>query len=391
MTAKTESSGAELARLIAAQSFVHTTMSGARMAAPLLALREGYSAAAVGVLMALFGLAPVFLSLAAGRLADRHGVRRPVGLSVIFACGGTALAVVFPVFPVLCLVALLTGGASAVASIALQRHVGRVASGGTQLRQVFSWLSLGPAISNFVGPFLAGVLIDHAGFRAAFLVLALFPLVTWLWVRKARELAPAAVPAHAADSTAWTLLREPAFRRLLALNWVLSSCWDVHTFLLPVLGYERGLSASVIGSLLGVFAIASAAVRVVLPLVADRLREWKVILWAMMATAAVFGVYPLMPTPLTMGLCSMLLGVALGSVQPMVMSMLHQITPEHRLGEALGLRMMAINASGVLMPMMFGVVGSVIGVGSVFWVVGGVVGASARLPLGMRNLRRRHP
>jgi dipeptide/tripeptide permease len=73
-----------------------------------------------------------------------------------------------------------------------------------------------------------------------------------------------------------------------------------------------------------------------------------------------------------------ILGVVLGSVQPMIMSTLHQITPEARHGEALGLRLMAINASSVLMPMLFGTVGAVVGVSVVFWSVGLAVGAGAR-------------
>ena len=44
----------ELARIILAQICLHACMAGTRMAAPLLALREGYSPAAVGVLLALF-------------------------------------------------------------------------------------------------------------------------------------------------------------------------------------------------------------------------------------------------------------------------------------------------------------------------------------------------
>jgi MFS family permease len=76
---------------------------------------------------------------------------------------------------------------------------------------------------------------------------------------------------------------------------------------------------------------------------------------------------------------SVLLGVALGSVQPMIMSTLHQITPAHRHGEALALRSMAINASSVLMPVLFGSLGALVGVGAVFWVVGGVVGLGSRL------------
>ena len=83
-----------LARLIAGQIFLHACMTGMRMATPLLALREGYSAAAVGVLLALFALTQVFLALPAGRYADRHGLKRPVGYSVAVACVGAGLAVV---------------------------------------------------------------------------------------------------------------------------------------------------------------------------------------------------------------------------------------------------------------------------------------------------------
>src|SRR5437763_6052712 len=115
---------AELARLIVGQIFLHACMTGMRMAAPLMALRQGYSEAAVGVLLALFALTQVFLALPAGRFADRHGLRRPFSYSIVAAVIGAGVAVAFPVFPVLCLSALLTGGATGAASIALQRHVG---------------------------------------------------------------------------------------------------------------------------------------------------------------------------------------------------------------------------------------------------------------------------
>ena len=373
-----------LARLIAGQIFLNACMAGTRMAAPLLALRQGYSEAAVGVLLALFALTQVFLSLPAGRFADRHGLRRPMGLSVIAATLGAGLAVAFPIFPVLCLSALLTGGAVGTASIALQRHVGRAAETPTELKQVFSWLAIGPAVSNFLGPFGAGLMIDHAGFRAAFLLMAALPVVSWLWVRSARELQPVARPPGAAAGTTWDLVREPMFRRLLLVNWFLASCWDVHTFVVPVLGHERGFSASVIGTILGAFAVAAVLVRLVLPMIAGYLREWAVISGAMVATALLFAIYPLLHSALSMAACSVLLGVALGMVQPMVMSTLHQITPGHRHGEALALRMMAINASSVAMPILFGVAGSVIGIAGVFWFVGGAVGLGAKLAWGLR-------
>lgn len=368
-----------LARLIAGHVCLHACMAGIRMAAPLLALRQGHSEAAVGVLLALFALTQVFLALPAGRFADRHGLKRPVGFGVIAATAGAGLAVAFPVFPVLCLSALLTGGATGTASIALQRHVGRAAESPLQLKQVFSWLAIGPAISNFLGPFSAGLVIDHGGFRMAFMLMAMLPLLSWFWVRTVKELPPVIRSAGQKKNRAWDLMREPMFRRLLLVNWFLSSCWDVHTFVVPVLGHERGLSASVIGSILGGFAVAAALIRVVMPLMAAQLREWKVIAGAMAATAVLFAIYPLLREPLAMGMCSVLLGASLGSVQPMIMSMLHQITPEHRHGEAVAMRVMAINASSVTMPLLFGVAGSVIGISGVFWITGLAVAAGTRL------------
>jgi MFS family permease len=375
---------AELARLIVGQIFLHACMTGVRMAAPLLALRQGYSEAAVGVLLALFALTQVFLALPAGRYADRHGLRRPFAYAIVAAVIGAGAAVAFPIFPVLCITALLTGGATGAASIALQRHVGRAAENPTQLKQVFSWLAIGPAASNFLGPFSAGIMIDHGGFRAAFLLLAILPLVAWFWIQSARELPPVIRAEGEPHGTAWDLVREPMFRRLLIVNWLLSSCWDVHTFVVPVLGHERGLSASVIGTILGGFAVAAASIRVVLPIIAARLKEWLVITFAMGATAVLFGIYPFLYSALAMGLCSVLLGTVLGTVQPMIMSTLHQITPEARHGEAVALRVMAINASSVTMPMLFGAAGTFVGISGVFWAVGAIVGGGTRLAYRLR-------
>lgn len=374
-----------LLRLVLGQVCLHASMSGLRMTAPLLALREGYSAMAVGLLLALFALTQVFLAIPAGRYIDRQGFRLPLAGSVIASVSAAALAMAWPVFPVLCLSALLAGGSTGVATINLQRYVGRSARDSAELKQMFSWLSIGPAMANFIGPLCAGLMIDSAGFRATFFLLALFPVLTWVIAHKTPELAPLNMAVGSVSGRAWDLMHEPAMRRLILVNWLLSACWDVHTFVVPVLGHERGISASVIGSILGGFALSAAAVRVMLPLFAAHMQERKVITGAMMMTALVFLLYPLMPSAFGMLVCSLFLGVSLGSVQPMIMSMLHQITPHHRHGEALGFRLMTINLSSVLMPLLFGSTGALVGVSLVFWVVGGAVGwgsrAASRLPV----------
>jgi len=230
-------------------------------------------------------------------------------IAVTVAALGAAIAVLFPVFPALCLSALLTGGATGAASISLQRHVGRAAAGATELKRVFSWLAIGPALSNFVGPLAAGLMIDYAGaaagdttgYRAAFLLMALLPVATWFWIRAVQDLDPVPPAVGARATRAWDLLRAPMMRRLMLVNWCLSSCWDVHLFVVPVIGHERGFNASVTGTILGGFAVAAAAIRVVLPWFAARLRENVVIASAMLATAAVFALYPFMTSAWAMG------------------------------------------------------------------------------------------
>ena len=388
----------ELARLIAGQIFLHACMAGMRMATPLLALNQGYSAMAVGALLSLFALTSVFLAIPAGRYTDAHGLKKPLRISIAVACLGSMVSAIWPVYPVLCISALASGGATGMTVIALQRHVGRSAKDGLALKTAFSWLSIGPAISNFLGPVVAGLLIDHAGaqaadttgFRVAFAAMALMPLVTWFWVSKVHEHPSTQAAGSAAPRNAIDLLREPLMRRLLMVNWLLSSCWDVHTFVVPILGHERGFSASVVGTILGSFAMAAAVIRVCLPWFARHVHEHQIITFAMVSTGLLFGLYPWMPNAWAMGACSVTLGLVLGSVQPMIMSTLHQITPAHRQGEALGLRLMSINASSVLMPTLFGAAGAIAGVAPVFWVVGTSVGLGSRLAWRLRPPKHTH-
>jgi len=164
-------------------------------------------------------------------------------------------------------------------------------------------------------------------------------------------------------------------RRLLLVNWLLSSSWDVHSFVVPILGHERGFSASAIGAVLGGFAISVSLIRLAIPLLAHRVREGTVLTGAMLATGAIFGLYPLVQSAWTMATCAVLLGFALGSVQPMILSSLHHITPHDRHGEAIALRSMTINLSSATMPLMFGLAGSAIGAATLFWVMGAAVAA----------------
>ena len=391
-----------LLALILGQVFLHSCMTGVRVAAPLLMLRQGHAEWAVGLLLGLFAAALVTTSLRAGRMADRHGYHRPMLFAVALTASGGLLAAAAVwlttaaptsgwvgldalrsaprsvAFAMLSGAAMLCGVGANAGLIVIQRTAGRLAGGGgVEITRVFSWLGLAPAVSNMIGPVVAGSVIDVSGFGGAFVALSALPLISLWWMRQVPAEVSAANSEPAPVSSAWGLLRNPGLRRVLLVNWLLSSSWDLHAFLVPVLGHERGLSASAIGLILGTFAAAVASVRLLIPWIAHHLREAPVLAGAMLTTAVVFAIYPLATSALAMAACGALLGLALGSVQPMIMTALHRLTPRQRHGEALALRSMTINGASALMPLLFGVAGSALGVATLFWMMASAMAAGS--------------
>jgi MFS-type transporter involved in bile tolerance (Atg22 family) len=70
---------------------------------------------------------------------------------------------------------------------------------------------------------------------------------------------------------------------------------------------------------------------------------------------------------------SALLGLALGSVQPMVLSMLHQGVPADRTGQALALRMLFTNSATIAMPIGFGLLAAATTSAAPMWLMAGLL------------------
>jgi MFS family permease len=383
-----------LGALVVGQLGVHAPMAGLRMAAALQVLREGHGPWTVGLLLALFAVAAVLLALQAGRLADRHGYHRPVHLAVGLVATGCVSAVLSTAIDgwghigLLCVAAGLAGAGANMGMLAIQHTAGAEARDSTERVRVFSWLGVAPSFSNVVGPVAAGLMIDLGGFAAAYATMAVLPLLTLVCARRVPR-RPAREPAaRAPGASAWTLLHVPGMRRLLFVSWVISAGWDVHAFAVPVIGHDRGLSASTIGLIVGTFTLSVTLVRMAIPAIAHRVREVTAVSASMVGTALVFSLYPLADSAWTMGALSALLGVTLGSSQPMVLSTLHHLTPGDRHGEALAFRSMAINLSSSALPLVFGLAGTVAGPALLFWVVGGCSAAGAWVATRLQEPRR---
>lgn len=149
-------------------------------------------------------------------------------------------------FIVLGISALLVGSGANLGLITVQRTVGVAARDNAERVRLFSWVSIAPSLSNVVGPVAAGFMIDAGGFRGAYALMLMLPLLT-LWCARRVPVEPPAGAHSARRAGVWTLLTAPGMARLLVINWLLSACWDVRCFAMLVLGFERGYSASTIG------------------------------------------------------------------------------------------------------------------------------------------------
>jgi MFS family permease len=358
---------------------LHACMSATRVAASLAVLKQGLPEWTVGALLSLYGLAPIALSLWAGRMADRHGFHRPVALSVGAALLGAALPVVTQHVVALGLAGLLTGGAVSFAAVAIQREAGQMARDPDDLKRVFSWVALGPALSNTFAPVITGLLIDHGGFRTAFAFAALLPLVAAWAAWRVPPLVLASAPSGDTGLRgALELLRMPVLRNVLLVNVAMAASWDAHTFTVPVVGHARELSASAIGMVLGSFAVASTLVRLAISAFAHRIDEKRALHAALTLATAVLMVYAWLPGAAGMMVGSALLGLALGSVQPMVLATMHQAAPPNRQGQALGLRMLFTNAATIAMPVAFGFLAAALGTAVPMWLMAALLLAARR-------------
>jgi predicted MFS family arabinose efflux permease len=359
----------EIISFVVLNALGHLAFVGARMTTTLFALELGASEAVVGVLMSLFALLPMLLSISAGRLIDRVGPQRPLAVSLAVLALSAAVPFAFPRLETLYLSATLLGVSFMYVHIAMNSVFG--AHGSPEQRAVnFSWLALAFAISNSIGPLVAGYAIDGFGHASAFLVLACFPAVAFLllWRRKRPLPRPEHVPLGK-RARVLDLLRIPGLRHTFWVSLLLATGWDLFTFLIPLYGTRLGLSAAAIGVILATFAVATLTVRIAMPVLVKKLRQWVIIFAALAISGSCYLLFPFAQGVTLLMLLSFVLGLGLGSAQPVIMSLLYAASPPGRQGEAVGLRTSLLNGSHTLIPLASGAASAALGMAPVFWAL----------------------
>jgi MFS family permease len=359
---------------------------GSKVLVSLFALELGAAQIMLGVIVAFYSLCPMLMALYAGKLVDRIGVMRPVILGSMGIALSLTLPGLMPHLPVLYLSAILIGASHVFYNVAVQNLVGQIGDPSDRTRN-FSNLSLCIASGGFLGPIIAGFVIDHIGHSTGYLLLAILPGLSAALLFRSRAGLAALRGSQAKKEKEAVysagLLRNPPLRRVLITSGIILTAIDLFQFYMPIYGHQIGLSATAIGFVLASFAGASFLVRVVMPRIVARLGDERVMLISIFMAALTYLLFPWVEQGMLLAITAFLLGLGTGCGQPLTLMMIYERAPSDRTGEAIGLRMALNNLTHIVVPLFFGALGSAFGIAPVF------LANSAMLATGGFLIRRR--
>jgi MFS family permease len=367
-----------LVLLLSAVTFV--SLKGARVLMTLFAIDLGAGPLATGFLFAFYGLLPALLVVHAGRIADRIGNRilMYVGFAA-FACALTLPALVSSL-PMLFIASPLIGITSMIFIVCTQNLIGTLSTAQTRTRN-YSYYALTDSTGNVLGPVLVGFAIDGFGHPSTYYILAAIAAACLVIFHFSRYHIPArsGVGDVSARGSMTELLRIPALRNALLTNAAVMTGIDLYNVYMPLYTRGIGLSASQIGLIIGAFGAAGFLVRLLIPPVTARWGEHAMIAAAFVIACFAFVTIPFTESPWLLGAASFVVGLGLGCGQPLSMVLSFNAAPPGRSAEAIAMRMAVSYSAHVVIPSVFGALGTLIGIAPVFWTCAVMMGGGALL------------
>lgn len=389
---------------------VAIALSTVATAVPLYAVTLGADAVTVGLLVALPNVFPVLLALVAGRLVDRMGALRWLLIGSLGMVSAPLLVVAVGGLAPLLVAQLLIGLFHVFVTLAAQDFVA-VLGERRSFERDFAWYSTALAAGRLVGPLLAGIVIDVAGFRETFAVVVAGLVGTTLLVallRRSRPLErlPGELPGAPDTASPTTTSRAsatpapgctaglpaPVGPVALLTNVgvqlaVFSSAGvfvaiAVRQAFLPVYLQQLAYSATSIGLMLSLGGLASVLVRPLMPLITRAMGgPARALVLAMAAVALGVGVLGVVDTYAALVALTLLAGVGTGVGLPLSIVTVASHVDRRQRGLALGLRLSLNRAAQLAAPVVIGAVIAASGFAVGFGLAGVMLGLLMLLAL----------
>ncbi|SDT51300.1 Predicted arabinose efflux permease, MFS family [Pseudarthrobacter equi] len=291
----------------------------------------------LGILLALYDVAEVFLKPVFGALSDRVGPK-PVIVGGLLAFAALSLIGLWAADPLMLALARLGQGAAASAfSPASSAMVARLARGGkagAYFGKYGSWKSLG----YIIGPLLGAGLILAGGFALLFGALAVLAAATAVWVLAA---VPHLEPLPRQPYTVMDLARQVGERRFWVPTLVLAAstgALGAAIGFLPALATRHGMDAFAGTAAVSVLALGSVLTQPWMGRLRDqgRVTDNRGTTAGLLLIAAGVALLAAAPAAVTIFVAAAAIGVGIGAATPLGFAHLADSTPPERMGRTMG-------------------------------------------------------
>lgn len=276
---------------------------------PLYARSFGVPQSAIGLTIAIYGLARFLINLPAGRLADRLGRRPTLALGGLVVIAGNLFCALAPDYFSFLAARFIAGAGAALILTASQIVLADISTPARRGR-IMSVYSGAFAFAVGIGPYPGGLLAKHFGLPAPFYTFAFLGFVAaiFAWFRVPETKGMRGGVLVATPATAAPALSFNAQMRILSaqLGFMLISLVSFSTFfartgalfnVIPVIGEERlGLGPDQIGLGLGLISVIGLGLSYPSGVLVDRFGRKAVIVPAMLLTGTSMVVFALAPS-----------------------------------------------------------------------------------------------
>ncbi len=343
---------------------------------PLLIRDLGGSPAILGVIMSVAAVGSLFTAIPVGVVVQRFGTRAPVLVScACIAASYIALYWIPSLWFLFIGYSIAKTGEIAII-VAVQAHVANLGEGRNPDLD-FGWYGSAAALGQMIGPFIAGLIIDHYGTRNTWVAIAAFLLVSAVAFRFLVSAGNTYKPTSSSKPS-WkervsgilSLLNAEAFVAILS-SFIVLFAMGVRGAFFPLYMSDLGFSATLIGTMLSLRALVTIGTRAFMKFfIAKAGGRFQALIISLFVLAIGIGTIPLCSSIALLIANSVLIGFGIGMALPLSMATVAGSVPEEKRGIAMSIRLTGNRLAQLLNPLFFGAISQWAGLIAAFYAGG---------------------
>lgn len=341
---------------------------------PIYAEELGASGLWLGIIFSGFAFSRALVMPFVGRISDRKGRKKLMAVGLFFYALLSLAYIYVPSAPALAVVRLVHGLASALVLPLATAYIGDLARKAGEGRAMGTFhLAL---FSGFgFGPLMGGMLHDWLSFSAAFLVMGLLSLISFVLVWAALPESPRGLGISSRRPVSQPHLRDilknDALQAVMSYRFLQSIGRGAISTFLPLFAAQAlGLSTSIIGLVISVQILTAAALLYPMGMLADRFNRRALVMIGSLGAAPLIMFIPHTTSFLALFLVTMMSGAMSSFSLPSSTAIVVEKGRDLGMGSVMGLMNTAMDWGMMIGPLLAGLIYDYLDLPRVFYFGG---------------------